>query len=74
MLRKDIDLGLKNFQRMNLNIFTNNTTPVKRDENLVEEFYNSDLFSEIKNLPNLEIIDYGDSRAPDVLQLGRTNV
>lgn len=38
MIEKDIDLGLKYFKSITLNVFVNNGTAVKRDENLFEWF------------------------------------
>ena len=38
MIKKDIDIVLKNFDYATLNVFVNNTTDVKRDEELVKWF------------------------------------
>ena len=38
MIKKDIDIVLKNFDYATINIFTPNTTPIERDEELIEWF------------------------------------
>ncbi|MCR2013848.1 hypothetical protein NSB31_29800, partial [Bacillus cereus] len=38
MINKDIDIVLKNFKYATLNVFVNNTTDIKRDEELVKWF------------------------------------
>ena len=55
--KKDIELGLKYFDRICINVFTPNTTPVERDNELVSEFYNSPLFRELMSNPRVRIID-----------------
>lgn len=65
MLKQDVDLALRYFKRMNLNIFVSNSTAVERDNVLIEEFYNSNFFEEIKDNINIDILDFADSRAPD---------
>jgi hypothetical protein len=70
MLRFDVENALRFFKRMNLNIFVNNTTSVKRNEKLVEEFYSSSFFLEIKDNKNIDILDFADNRAPDNFLIG----
>ena len=38
MIRNDIDIVLKHFDYSTINIFTNNTTSIKRDEELIKWF------------------------------------
>ncbi|MDR0984340.1 MAG: hypothetical protein LBL93_04955 [Ruminococcus sp.] len=64
-LSKDIDIARRYFQRINVNIFIPNSTALKRDNALTEEFYQSKLFCEIKDNPKFEILDISDKRAPD---------
>lgn len=63
-LGKDVELGLKYFERVTVNIFCENTTHVKRDNNLIEEFYNSNLFKQLQTTyyNRVEILDDIDSR------------
>lgn len=65
MLERDIELGSWFFSKIGLNLFTNNSTPIERQQNLIEEFYNSNLFGKCVRDPRVEIIDYADSRAID---------
>jgi hypothetical protein len=66
-LKQDIDMAFSLFERVNLCIFENNTTNLKRDNRLINELYNSAFFAELKNNPRIEILDYADDRAPDKL-------
>ncbi len=52
MVRRDIDILMKHFKYGCINIFVENTTPLKRDEDLVQWFY-----KEFKHLANEEKID-----------------
>ncbi|MCK5884691.1 MAG: hypothetical protein KAG61_13455 [Bacteriovoracaceae bacterium] len=52
MIRRDIDILLKHFKYGCINVFIENTTPLKRDEELVEWFY-----KEYRHLENVEKID-----------------
>ena len=47
MIRKDIEMGLKYFRQITVNIFVNNGTVVKRDEELCKW-----IVEEYKNLPD----------------------
>jgi hypothetical protein len=64
-LTKDLDVARRHFRHINVNVFIPNSTPLKRDNALTEEFYGSKLFCEIKDNPKFEILDILDKRAPD---------
>lgn len=66
-IEKDFELAVPNFKRTNVCVFEPNDTPVERDWDLVEEFYNSELFKKYKDDPKVEILDGLDRRAPDNL-------
>lgn len=66
-IERDFELAVPNFIRTNVCVFEPNDTPVERDWDLVEEFYNSDLFRKYKDDPRVEILDGLDRRAPDNL-------
>lgn len=61
MIRRDIELALKYFKRATINVFNNNSTDIKRDEELVrwflEEFSNLEDESKVEVLVN--ITDFG---------------
>lgn len=57
MLKRDIELALKYFDVISLNIFTPNTTYVMRDNKLLDEFYNSEFFTEVINNPRIRVLD-----------------
>ncbi|MBA5850205.1 hypothetical protein H2684_02605 [Clostridium sp. cel8] len=63
-LEKDVTLALKYFERVTINIFCENTTKVKRDNELVEQFYNSELFKKLQTTYyyRVEILDDIDTR------------
>ena len=52
---KDIKIARENFSEVVINVFVNNTTPVKRDESLVKWFVN-DVYPELNNNKNIEIL------------------
>lgn len=61
MIKKDIQIALDNFKRCTINVYNNNSTPIKRDEKLYKWF-----LEEFKYLKNenkaevlLEITDFG---------------
>ena len=64
MIKKDIDIVLKNFDYATLNVFVNNTTDVKRDEELVkwfvEEYKYLDSYDNIEVLYNNTDFGVGD--------------
>lgn len=54
MIRRDIEILEKYFDYGCVNVFINNTTPVKRDEDLVQWFY--DEFSYLEENRNIEVL------------------
>ena len=63
-LQRDVELALKYFERVTINIFCENTTKVKRDNELIEEFYHSYLFQSLQTnyYDRVEILDDIDTR------------
>jgi hypothetical protein len=61
-LEKDIETGLKYFDRVNLSIYT--TIPGGPDRNAagIEEFYHSSLYSELLKNPKVDIFDEWDDQ------------
>lgn len=64
MIKRDIDIVLKNFKYATLNVFVNNTTDIKRDEELVkwfiEEYKYLDSYDNIEVLYNNTDFGVGD--------------
>ena len=60
-LQKDIDTGLKYFQRINLSIYTTIPNGPARDQAKIEEFYNSSLYAQLIKHPQVEIYDEWDN-------------
>lgn len=54
MIDRDMEIALKYFKRVCINIFVENTTPVKRDKKLIEYFKNN--YSHLENMENIEIL------------------
>lgn len=54
MIKKDIDYLLKFFEYGCINIFTENSTNIKRDDKLINWFYQK--FSYLEDKPNIEIL------------------
>lgn len=54
MIEKDIELGLKYFKSITINIFIDNGTIIKRDENLVRWFIEK--YSFLRNNPKVELL------------------
>ncbi|WP_195266443.1 radical SAM protein [Clostridium sp. 1001275B_160808_H3] len=54
MIQKDIDIVLKNFKYATLNVFVNNTTDVKRDEELVKWF--AEEYKYLNDYDNIEVL------------------
>lgn len=52
---KDIQIARENFSGIVINIFINNTTPIKRDEHLFQWFLN-DIYPELALEQNIEIL------------------
>lgn len=76
-ISNDIDIALSltdsasvpfsRLRRIYIYVFETNETEVERDNELIEEFYLSELFKELCCRDNVEILDGMDSRAPDNL-------
>ena len=54
MIDRDMDIVLNNFDHATINIFVNNTSSVKRDEELVNWFSNK--YKHLVDNPNIEIL------------------
>ena len=54
MIRKDIEILLENFKYATINIFVDNTTSIKRDEELVQWFREE--YSYLHNHPTIEVL------------------
>ena len=54
MIRKDIEILLENFKYATINIFVDNTTSIKRDEELVQWFREE--YSYLDNHPTIEVL------------------
>ncbi|WP_291652053.1 radical SAM protein [Clostridium sp.] len=54
MINKDIDIVLKNFKYATLNVFVNNTTDIKRDEELVKWFVEE--YKYLNHYDNIEVL------------------
>lgn len=63
-LKKDVKLALEYFERVTVNVFCENSTEVKRDNKLVDEFYNSELFRTLQTTyySRVEVLDDIDAR------------
>lgn len=63
-LERDLELALNYFERVTVNIFCENTKKVKRDNALIDEFYNSYLFEKLQTTyyDRVEILDDIDDR------------
>ena len=55
MIKKDVEIALKNFKRVTINIFVDNGTSIKRDENLVKWFRKE--FQYVYEYENVEVLD-----------------
>ena len=54
MIDRDMKLLQENFKRSCINIYVENTTPVKRDQSIVDYF--RDQYSYMKDMENIEIL------------------
>lgn len=54
MISNDMDILLKHFNRGCINIYVNNSTPVKSDEELIEWFRHE--YEHLENMDNIEIL------------------
>lgn len=64
-ITRDINIALHNFRYTFVYVFESNDTEIHRDNDLVEEFYQSSLFTYLCTLDGVEILDGMDRRAPD---------
>lgn len=55
MIRKDIEIGLRNFKRLTINVFIDNGTSIKRDNSLCKWF--SKEFKYLEAYKNVEILN-----------------
>ena len=55
MIRKDIEIGLRNFKRLTINVFIDNGTSIKRDNSLCKWF--SKEFKYLEAYENVEILN-----------------
>ena len=54
MIYRDIEIALNNFNHATINVFVNNTTEIKRDDDLVKWFIEK--YKYLDNNPNIEIL------------------
>jgi len=59
-LKKDIEIGLKNFKRVNLSIYTTVKNGPRRNDEAIGEFYDSSFYLELKQNPAIDIYDEWD--------------
>lgn len=59
-LKKDIEIGLEHFERVNLSIYTSVKNGPRRDVEAIEKFYASDFYLELKHNPAVDIYDEWD--------------
>ena len=55
MIKRDIELANKHFEYFSVNVFNENSTNVKRDNDLIDKFINN-IVPEIKDNPKIEIL------------------
>lgn len=59
-LKRDIDIGLKLFKRINLSIYTTVPGGPERNESGIKEFYESSYYQELLRNPSIDIFDEWD--------------
>ena len=69
MLARDLDLALKYFDIISLNIFTPNTTTTERDYKLIEDFYNSEIYDMAINHSRIRVLDDLNRDITDTIDL-----
>ena len=69
MLDRDLDLALKYFDIISLNIFTPNTTTTERDYKLIEDFYNSEIYDMAINHSRIRVLDDLNRDKTDTIDL-----
>ncbi|MCR5403978.1 MAG: hypothetical protein K6E91_09220, partial [Butyrivibrio sp.] len=60
-LKKDIEIGLKYFRRINLSIYTTIPNGPGRSERGIKEFYSSSFYQELLRTPSIDIFDEWDN-------------
>jgi hypothetical protein len=61
-LQKDISIGVKNFDRVNLSIYTPVKNGPKRDTEAIDKFYGSNFYKSILEDPKVDIYDEWDEK------------
>lgn len=51
----DISIARKHFEYFSVNVFCNNSTPVRRDPALAE-WFNAEVYPELKDMPGIEVL------------------
>ncbi len=59
-LKKDIEIGLEHFSRINLSIYTSVPSGPARDVAAIKDFYSSDFYKELLANPRVDIFDEWD--------------
>ena len=59
-LKKDIEIALNHFKRINLSIYTTIPGGPERDQAAIEAFYNSKYYQDLLSNPKIEIFDEWD--------------
>lgn len=59
-LKKDFEIALAHFDRINLSIYTSIPSGPARDNDQIEAFYNSDLYKDLLDNPRVDIFDEWD--------------
>lgn len=54
-IKRDIDLALRYFEYFSVNLFCNNTTQIKRDEELAQ-WFEKEIYPQIKDNPKVEVL------------------
>ena len=60
-LKKDFEIAFNNFDRINLSIYTSINGGPARNQNQIQEFYNSDFYRELLTSPRVDIFDEWDT-------------
>lgn len=55
MIRKDIEIGLENFERLTINVYNNNTSHIKRDDDLLSWFID-EMYDDLEKNDRVEIL------------------
>lgn len=60
-LQKDISIGIQNFERVNLSIYTSVKNGPERDSDAIDKLYGSDFYNNILDNPKIDIYDEWDN-------------